>query len=218
MMKNLFMRKLVVALMLLVVSALPVGAMAEEMTPPDVLIEQTMHEVLDIIKKDSTLLSDEKRLLELVDAKILPHFDFSRMTKLAVGKAWRTATTEQKQSLTNEFRTMLVRTYTKVFTTYKNPKVETKSVQVAAGVEEIPVKTIISFSDGRSAKVEYEMEKTPMGWKAFDVTLEGVSLVTSYRGSFGDQIQQTGIDGLIQKLAETNRSATAASAKRTQTK
>jgi phospholipid transport system substrate-binding protein len=209
---------LIAALPLLAMSVLPASAQAEEVPPPDVLIEQTMHEVLDIIKKDSALLSDEKRLLELVDAKILPHFDFSRMTKLAVGKAWRTATAEQKQSLTNEFRTMLVRTYTKVFTTYKNPKVETKRVQVAAGVEEIPVRTIISFSDGRSAKVEYEMEKTPSGWKAFDVTLEGVSLVTSYRGSFGDQIQQAGIDGLIQQLAETNRNATAASAKRAQAK
>jgi phospholipid transport system substrate-binding protein len=217
-MKKSTLLKLIAALPLLAMSVLPASAQAEEVPPPDVLIEQTMHEVLDIIKKDSALLSDEKRLLELVDAKILPHFDFSRMTKLAVGKAWRTATAEQKQSLTNEFRTMLVRTYTKVFTTYKNPKVETKRVQVAAGVEEIPVRTIISFSDGRSAKVEYEMEKTPSGWKAFDVTLEGVSLVTSYRGSFGDQIQQAGIDGLIQKLAETNRNATAASAKRAQAK
>jgi phospholipid transport system substrate-binding protein len=205
------MRKLIAGFALLVVSALPLSAMAEEVLSPDMLIEQTMSEVLEIMKKDSALLTDEARLLELVDAKILPHFDFGRMTKLAVGKAWRTATPEQKQSLTNEFRTMLVRTYTKVFTTYKNPKVETKHVQVAVGVEEIPVKTIISFNDGRSVKVEYEMEKTPTGWKAFDVTLEGVSLVTSYRGSFGDQIQQTGVDGLIQKLAETNRSASASS-------
>jgi phospholipid transport system substrate-binding protein len=205
------MRKLIAAVVLLAVSVLPSSAMAEEVLSPDMLIEQTMSEVLEIIKKDSALLTDEARLLELVDAKILPHFDFGRMTKLAVGKDWRTATPEQKQSLTNEFRTMLVRTYTKVFTTYKNPKVETKHVQVAAGVEEIPVKTVISFSDGRSAKVEYEMEKTPTGWKAFDVTLEGVSLVTSYRGSFGDQIQQAGVDGLIQKLADTNRSASASS-------
>ncbi|MDH2915735.1 MAG: ABC transporter substrate-binding protein [Gallionella sp.] len=212
------MRKLIAAVTLLVASSLPSLSMAEGSPPPDVLIEQTMHEVLEIIKKDSALLTDEARLLELVDAKILPHFDFGRMTKLAVGKGWRTATTEQKQALIAEFRTMLVRTYTKVFTTYRNPKVETKSVQVAADVEEIPVKTVINFSDGRSAKVEYEMEKTPTGWKAFDVTLEGVSLVTSYRGSFADQIQQTGIDGLIQKLAETNRNATAASAKRAQAK
>jgi phospholipid transport system substrate-binding protein len=205
------MRKLIAGFGLLVVSVLPLSAMAEEVLSPDMLIEQTMSEVLEIFKKDTALLTDEARLLELVDAKILPHFDFARMTKLAVGKAWRTATPEQKQSLTNEFRTMLVRTYTKVFTTYKNPKVETKHVQVADGVEEIPVKTIISFNDGRSVKVEYEMEKTPTGWKAFDVTLEGVSLVTSYRGSFGDQIQQAGVDGLIQKLAETNRSASASS-------
>ncbi len=217
-MEKLIVRKLIAIIALLAVSVLPASALAEDVPPPDVLIEQTMHEVLEILKKDGSLLSDEARLLELVDAKILPHFDFGRMTRLAVGKAWRTATSEQKQSLTNEFRTMLVRTYTKVFTTYKNPKVETKHVQLEAGMEEITVKTIISFSDGRSAKVEYEMEKTPTGWKAFDVTLEGVSLVTSYRGSFGDQIQQTGMDGLIQKLAETNRGATAASAKRAQAK
>lgn len=213
------MRKLIAGIVAVLIGVSPLMASANEAPPPDVLIEQTMRELLDIIKKDSELLSNEARLLELVDAKILPHFDFSRMTRLAVGKGWRTATLEQKQALTAEFRTMLVRTYTKVFTTYRNPKVETKPVQVAAGVEEIPVKTVINFGDGRTAKVEYEMEKTPTGWKAFDVTLEGVSLVTSYRGSFADQIQQTGVDGLIKKLAETNRAATASSnAKRAQVK
>ena len=204
------MRKFLSVISLVLLGGVTTAAMADVL-PPDVLINDTMREVLEVIKKDSHLLSDEARLLELVDAKILPHFDFGRMTKLAVGKGWRTATTEQKQALTTEFRTMLVRTYTKVFTTYRNPKVEVKPVQVAASIDEVPVKTIITFSDNRSAKVEYEMEKTPTGWKAFDVTLEGVSLVTSYRGSFADQIQQTGIDGLIQKLAETNRNATASS-------
>ncbi|MDD4912648.1 MAG: ABC transporter substrate-binding protein [Sideroxydans sp.] len=200
------MRKFLSVIALLVLSSTTSVVSATDL-PPDVLIKETMSEVLDFVKKDSALLSNEARLLELVDAKILPHFDFSRMTKLAVGKGWRTATPEQKQALTTEFRTMLVRTYTKVFTTYRNPKVEVKSVQVPAGVDEIAVKTIIGFSDGRSAKVEYEMAKTPMGWKAFDVTLEGVSLVSSYRGSFADEIQQSGVDGLIKKLSDTNKNA-----------
>lgn len=204
------MRKFLSIISLVVLSSIAFVSMASEL-PPDVLIKETMSEVLDVVKKDSALLSNEARLLELVDAKILPHFDFARMTKLAVGKGWRTATPEQKQALTTEFRTMLVRTYTKVFTTYRNPKVEVKSVQVPAGAEEIAVKTIIGFSDGRSAKVEYEMGKTPMGWKAFDVTLEGVSLVSSYRGSFADEIQQSGVDGLIKKLSDTNKNALASS-------
>lgn len=189
----------------------PVGLRAAEL-PPDVLIQGTVREVLEIVRKDGSVLSDQSRLLELVDAKILPHFDFARMTRLAVGRGWRTATPEQQQALTAEFRTLLVRTYTKVFTTYRDPKVEVKPLQLAADAKEATVQTVISVT-GKTAKVDYEMGKTTTGWKAFDVTVEGVSLVSSYRGSFADEIQQRGVDGLIAKLAETNRNAAAHASK-----
>ncbi len=178
---------------------------------PDALIEETVREVLVIVKGDSGIMSNQKRLIELVDAKILPHFDFTRMTQLAVGRSWRTATSEQKQSLTTEFRTMLVRTYTKVFVNYPDPKVEVKPAKMEGGATEATVRTVIHLNSSKSATVDYEMEKTENGWKAFDVTVEGVSLVTSYRGSFADQIQQAGVDGLIKALADKNAEASRAS-------
>ncbi len=175
-----------------------------EIPAPDVLIKNTVQEVMEIVKSDSAIVSNQKRLLELVDAKILPHFDFTRMTQLSVGRAWRTATAEQRQALTVEFQSMLVRTYARVFSTYSDPKVEVKPVKLENGTTEATVRTVIRIKDGTTATVDYEMQKSPTGWKVFDVTVEGVSLVTSYRGSFADQIKQTGIDGLIKTLADKN--------------
>ena len=201
------MKKLTFSLLWVLVSAMPSIAQAEVPTP-DVLIANTVHEVMQIVNTDRGIVSNQKRLLELVDAKILPHFDFTRMTQLAVGRSWRTATTEQKQALTAEFRTMLVRTYTKVFITYPDPKVEVKPVKLGSDDAETTVRTVIRLKSGQAVTIDYEMQKSPTGWKAFDVTVEGVSLVTSYRGSFADQIQQVGIDGLVQALADKNLAAT----------
>jgi phospholipid transport system substrate-binding protein len=176
---------------------------------PDVLIKNTVHEVLEIVRNDKDLRSgNQKKLLELVDAKVLPQFDFERMTRLAVGKGWRTATPEQKQALMTEFRTMLVRTYTKAFTSYRDQQVEVKPFKLDSTATEVTVKTsIIKPGSQQRVTVDYDMEKTPNGWKVYDLTVEGVSLVTSYRGTFADQIQQVGIDGLIKTLVEKNQSA-----------
>ncbi|MEK7811524.1 MAG: ABC transporter substrate-binding protein [Pseudomonadota bacterium] len=200
------MKKIALLLFCVQLLAMPVSARSE-VPPPDVLIKDTVHEVMEVVNNDRRIVSNQKRLLELVDAKILPHFDFQRMTQLAVGRGWRTTTEQQKQALVAEFRTMLVRTYTKVFSTYPDPKVEVKPVRMDAGAVETTVNTLIRISSGRTVVVDYEMKLTETGWKAFDVTVEGVSLVTSYRGSFADQIQQTGIDGLIKALAAKNLSA-----------
>jgi phospholipid transport system substrate-binding protein len=202
----LFMKKFylsVVGALMLGMSALAVA----EIPPPDELVRDTVHEVMLIVNYDKTLVSNQARLLRLVEAKILPHFDFERMTKLAVGRGWRTASVEQKQALILEFRTLLVRTYTKVFVTYPDPKIEIKPIKLDDAATEITVRSVIRISGGQVVIVDYEMEKTATGWKAFDVTVEGVSLVTSYRGSFADQIQQTGIDGLIKALADKNLAA-----------
>ncbi len=211
------MRKLL-AMVSFVLMSSAASAVSMDESAPDVLVNQTVQEVLDIVKKDSAVLTNETRLNELVDAKIVPHFNFARMTKLAVGKAWRSATPEQQQVLNSEFRTMLVRTYTKVFTAYRDPKVTVKPVQVTPETKETTVKLLITISDGRTVKVEYEMERAGLGWKVFDVTVEGISLVTSYRGSFGDEIQQNGVDGLVKKLTEMNRAVLVSSNKRAQAK
>jgi phospholipid transport system substrate-binding protein len=129
------------------------------------------------------------------------------MTQLAVGKYWRSATPEQKQALVTEFRNMLVRTYTKVFTVYRDQTVDVKPFRMAADDTEVTVKTTISKPGSQSVPVDYEMKKAADGWKVFDISIEGVSMVMSYRGTFASQIQESGIDGLIKTLSGKNANA-----------
>jgi len=180
-----------------------------DVTAPDVLIRNTVQEVIAIIKQDKDIQAgDQKKILAMVDSKVLPHFDFSRMTQLAVGKHWRTASSEQKQALVSEFRNMLVRTYTKVFTVYRDQTVEVKPFRLSADDEtEATVKTLIIKPGAQPVPVDYEMKKAADGWKAFDISIEGVSMVMSYRGTFTTQIQEIGIDGLIKTMAEKNANA-----------
>ncbi len=184
------------------------GMAHAEIIAPDALIKNTVQEVISVIKQDKDIRAgDQKKILALVDGKVLPHFDFARMTQLAVGKYWRTATPEQKQALTVEFRNMLVRTYTKVFTVYNDQTIEVKPVRMAADDTEATVKTIISKPGSQVVPVDYEMKKAADGWKVFDISVEGVSMVMSYRGTFATQIQESGIDGLIKVLVDKNISA-----------
>ena len=185
------------------------GAVRADALAPDALIETTIQQIITIIKKDQDIRSgDRKKILALVDAKVLPHFDFERMTQLAVGKYWRTATPQQKQELTTEFRNMLVRTYTKVFAVYQGQTVDVKPLKKgddAAG--EVTVKTIINKPGAQPIQVSYEMKKRDAGWKVFDISIEGVSMVMSYRGTFTTQIQQGGIESLIKTLSKKNSSS-----------
>ncbi len=184
------------------------GVAQAEATAPDELIKGTAQDVLEIVKQDKDIQAgNQKKILELVDAKVLPHFDFVRMTRLAVGKHWRTASNEQKQALVTEFRNMLVRTYTKAFTVYRDQTVEVKPFKMAADATEATVKTTINKPGAPPVPVDYEMHKTDDGWKAFDVVIEGVSMVNSYRGTFDTQVQQNGIDGLIKMLSDKNINA-----------
>ena len=199
-MKGLF--KVIVGLLCLV------GVAHAEAVAPDALIKATVQDVLAVVKQDKDIQAgNQKKILELVDAKVLPHFDFTRMTRLAVGKHWRSATPEQQKALVTEFRNMLVRTYTKAFTVYRDQAVEVKPLKIAADATEATVKTNITKSGAQPVPVDYEMEKTADGWKAYDVTIEGVSMVTSYRGTFTSEIQEKGIDGLIKTLSDRNASA-----------
>jgi len=184
------------------------GVAQAEIVAPDALISTTVQDVLTIVKEDKDIQAgNQKKILDLVDAKVLPHFDFKRMTQLAVGKYWRTATPEQKDALVTEFRNMLVRTYTKAFTVYRDQTVDIKPLRMAADATEVTVKTTINKPGAPAVPVDYEMIKKTDGWKAFDVTIEGVSMVTSYRGTFSSEIQEKGIDGLIKTLASRNASA-----------
>jgi len=176
--------------------------------PPDVLVKDTSQDVLAIVKKDKDIQAgSQKKLLDLVEAKVLPHFDFKRMTQLAVGKHWRTATPAQQESLTNEFRTMLVRTYSNSLSAYKNQTIEYKAFTMKAGDTDVTVRTQVIQPGGQPVPINYALEKQPNGWKVYDVEVDGVSLVTNYRGSFGTEIGKTGVDGLIKTLVDKNQTA-----------
>ena len=196
-----------------------IGVAQAEVVAPDVLIKKTVDEVIAIIKQDKDIQAgDQKKIHALVDAKVLPHFDFERMTQLAVGRPWRTATPEQKQALVREFRNMLVRTYTKVFSVYRDQAVEVKPVKLAADATEATVQTTITKPGAQPIPVNYEMKKADSGWKAYDVFIEGVSMVMSYRGTFTTQIEQNGIDGLIKILSDKNVSAANVASRKEQSK
>jgi phospholipid transport system substrate-binding protein len=202
------MKKILVLLCGALLQCVVSGARAD-VPDPDVLIKDTVRDVLEIVRNDKELRAgNQKKMLELVDAKVLPHFNFEHMTKLAVGKSWRVATAEQKKQLMSEFRILLVRTYTKAFTSYRDQIVEVKPFKMDPAATEVTVKTaIVKPGSQQPILVDYDMEKMPDGWKVYDLTVEGVSLVTSYRGTFADQIQQVGIDGLIKTLVDKNRTA-----------
>lgn len=192
-------------LAILITALVPALAAAQE--GPDALVKRVTDEVLAIIKADKDLQAGKPdRVVEVAEAKVLPHFDFERMTRLAVGRNWRQASDAQKQSLVKEFRTLLVRTYSNSLTAYRNQTIEVKPTKLAAADTEATVRTQVIQPGGPAIPIDYSMEKVDGGWKVFDVVIDGVSLVTTYRGSFSEQIQKGGVDGLVKTLAERNRS------------
>ncbi|HEX5129754.1 MAG TPA: ABC transporter substrate-binding protein [Usitatibacter sp.] len=192
---------------ILAILAFLVPACAAAQEAPDALVKRVTDEVLTIIKSDKDLQAgNSRKVAELAEAKVLPHFDFQRMTRLAVGRNWQQASDAQKEQLVKEFRTMLVRTYSTSLTAYRNQKIEVKPLKMAAGDKETTVRTAVVQQGGPQIPIDYAMEKTDAGWKVYDVVIDGASLVTTYRGTFNDQVQKGGIDGLIKTLADRNKS------------
>lgn len=202
---------LLVALCLAIVAVRP--AQAQELTP-DALVRQSVDETIGIIKANRDLqTSNPARLAELVEAKVLQHFDFPRMTRLAVGRSWSQASEAQKEALTREFRTLLVRTYSTSLSQYRNQTIDVKPGKLQPKDDEVQVKTVVNQPGGQPIPIDYGMARTPNGWKVYDVLVDGVSLVTTYRSSFNDQVQKSGIDGLIKTLADRNRATDPARAR-----
>lgn len=194
---------LIATLIALFVGATPVRA-AEP--GPDTLAKSVTDEVLAIVRADREIQSgNRKKVLELVESKIVPHFNFTRMTQLAMGRNWRQASTEQQKLLVDEFRVLLVRTYTAAFTQYRNETVEYRATRMKPGDTDVVVQSYINRPGGQPVAVNYAMEKTRDGWKVYNVTIEGVSLVENYRNTFNAEIQKSGVDGLIRTLSERNR-------------
>jgi phospholipid transport system substrate-binding protein len=180
---------------------------AAEMAP-DALVKVTAQDVLAIIKKDKDIQAgSQKKLNDLVEAKVLPHFDFRLMTQYAVGKSWRLATPAQQDALVNEFRTLLVRTYSTSLSAYKNQTIEYKPLKMQPADTDVTVKTQVVQPSGQPVPIDYSLQKEANGWKVYDVVVDSVSLVTNYRSSFNTEIRQSGIDGLIKTLTEKNQVA-----------
>jgi phospholipid transport system substrate-binding protein len=193
------LRKFIVML----AACVPLFAAAQE--APDALVKRVTNEVLAIIKADKDLQGGSTRkVVELAEQKVLPHFDFSRMTRLAVGRNWAQASDPQKEALTKEFSTMLVRTYSASLTAYRNQTIEVKPAKMGAQDKDVVVRTVVLQQGGPPIPIDYAMEKADSGWKVYDVVIDGASMVTTYRGSFNDQIQKGGIDGLVKTLADRN--------------
>jgi phospholipid transport system substrate-binding protein len=189
----------------LAMSVAAAAAMAQ--TTPDALIKQVSTEVIDTIKGDKTLQSgDVSKIISLVDAKVMPHVNFQRMTAAAVGRNWRTATPEQQRRLQEEFKTLLVRTYAGALTQVKDQTVQLKPLRAAAEDTEVVVRTEVK-GKGEPIQLDYRLEKADAAWKIYDVNVLGVWLVEQYKGQFAQDISSSGIDGLITKLTERNKGA-----------
>ena len=172
---------------------------------PDEMVRRSTNEILAAIKADKDLQAGNQAKIEkLAEEKVLPYFNFARMTQLAVGRNWRDASDVQKKSLTDEFRRLLVRTYSTSLSQYRNQTIEVKPLKIAAADTEVVVKTQVIQPGGQPIPIDYSLENGSNGWKVYDVLIDGVSLVTNYRSSFNTEIQKNGIDGLVKSLAERN--------------
>lgn len=191
-----------------------VPARAAEMVAPDALAKSVTDEVLAIIRADKDIQSgNQHKVLDLVESKVVPHFNFPHMAQLAMGKNWRQASAEQQKVLTREFRILLVRTYTAAFTQYKNQTVEYRPLRLAPDETDAVVKSLVKQPSGQPIAIDYGMEKTDRGWKVYNVKIEGISLVENYRNTFNSEVQKNGVDGLIKSLAEKNKVLAQASQK-----
>lgn len=180
------------------------GAAAQE--TPDALVKRVTDEVLSIVRADKDIQGGHTgKAIELVDAKVLPHFNFERMTALAVGRDWRQATPEQKKRLAGEFKTLLVRTYSNALTSYRDQTVVYRPLRMKAGDTDVLVRTEIRQPGQQAVQLDYGLELRDGQWKVYDVVVAGISLVTNYRDSFAQEIRASGIEGLIASIAAKNQ-------------
>lgn len=180
---------------------------------PDVMVKRVTDEVLTIVRNDKDIQSgNSKKAIELVEAKVLPHFNFMRMTALAVGKDWSKANPDQKKRLAKEFETLLVRTYSNALTAYKNQTVVYKPLKMQADDTDVLVRTEIRQPGQQAIQLDYGVEKGDNGWKVYDVVVAGISLVTNYRESFAQEVRANGIEGLIASIAAKNNQIATAQA------
>jgi phospholipid transport system substrate-binding protein len=190
------------------------GAAVAQQESADALVKRISQEVLDIAKADKEIQGgNQKRVLEVVEAKILPSVDFQRMTAMAAGRFWREATPEQQKQLTDEFRSLLVYTYSGAISQVKDQKLEFKPLRADPADTEVEVRSQVLQPRGEPIQLNYRLAKTPTGWKIYDVNVLGAWLVETYKGNFSAEISKGGIDGLIKTLSDRNKKLAAAAAR-----
>jgi phospholipid transport system substrate-binding protein len=184
------------------------SSVASAIEAPDALVKRTAEDVLEIVKSDADIQAgNQAKIFALAEEKILPNFNFERVSRLVLGKNWTRATTEQKASFQKEFRTLLLRTYATALSKYKDQKIEFLPLRMVDDAKTASVKTKIIQSGGQPIAVDYSLAQEDNTWKVYDIVIEGVSLVTNYRGQFSQEVRQNGLDSLIKKLASKNANA-----------
>jgi phospholipid transport system substrate-binding protein len=174
-------------------------------TPPDVLVKTVTLEVVDIIQKDKEIQGgDHKKVIPIIETKVLPHFNFQAMTASTIGRSWDKASPEQKARLVEEFKTLIVRTYSSALASYSNQKFDFRPLRSKPTDTDVTVNVRILQTGAQPVTIDYDMEKRPSGWKVWDVRVAGVSLVANYRTEFDNVIRENGIDGLIRTLQSKN--------------
>src|SRR5687767_10532632 len=198
------MRKLAICFLVPMVLMLSGAALAQD-TPPDVLVKNVTQEVVELITKDKEIRSGNRnKLMQVIEAKVLPHFNFGSMTALAMGQSWSKATPEQKKQLVEQFKTLLVRTYASALAAYSEQKFDFRPLRAKPTDTDVTVNVRVLQPGGQPVTLDYSMEKTGSGWKVYDVMVGGVSLVANYRTEFSKAVRESGIDGLIKTLREKN--------------
>jgi len=191
-----------------IAAAFALSAHAQE--APDAMVKRVSQDVIQTIKSDPKVQAgDQARVREVIESKLVPNFDFERMTALAMGRNWRQATPEQQKQLTDQFRTLLVRTYSGALNQYRDQTIDYKPLRADPGATDVVVRTEVIRPGQPPVQIDYGMGKTPDGWKAYDVIVGGVSLVTNYRDEFNEQIKNGGVDGLIKTLSDRNKGVAA---------
>lgn len=189
-----------------VLASLALGVQAQELAP-DVLVKNVTTEVVELIAKDKEIRSGSRaKLIEVIEAKVLPHFNFGAMTALAMGQSWSKATPEQKKRLVEEFKILLVRTYASALAAYSEQRFDFRPLRARPTDTDVTVNVRVLQSGAQPVAIDYSMEKTAAGWKVYDVMVGGVSLVANYRTEFNATVRESGVDGLIRNLQAKNRS------------
>jgi phospholipid transport system substrate-binding protein len=201
-------------LLLLVAGCWAVGIARAQDAAPDVLVKNVTLEVVELIAKDKDIRSGSRaKLIQLIESRVLPHFNFNAMTALAMGQNWARATPEQKKRLTDEFKTLLVRTYASALAAYSNQKFDFRPLRAKPTDTDVLVQVRVVQQGAQPVPIDYSMEKTASGWKVYDVMVGGISLVANYRSEFSNVVRASGIEGLIKDLHAKNKAPETATEK-----